>query len=109
MAKELERRHLLRNVRERGEQLRHGLETLVERFPNVLQQARGWGLLQGLVLRDDCELNAAAVVKAAFDQKLLLVPAGPKVVRMVPALVISRRDVSALLARLERTLQRLQA
>jgi acetylornithine aminotransferase len=30
-------------------------------------------------------------------------------VRMVPALVISRRDVSALLARLERTLQLLQA
>ena len=109
VARELERRHLLRNVRERGEQLRHGLETLVERFPNVLHQARGWGLLQGLVLRDDCELNAGAVVKAALDQKLLLVPAGPKVVRMVPALVISRRDVSALLARLERTLQLLQA
>jgi acetylornithine aminotransferase len=30
-------------------------------FPTVLQQARGWGLLQGLVLRDDCDLNAAAV------------------------------------------------
>ena len=109
VARELERRHLLRNVRERGAQLRQGLETLVERFPNVLHQARGWGLLQGLVLRDDCDLNAGAVVKAALEQKLLLVPAGLKVVRMVPALVISRRDVSALLARLERTLQLLQA
>jgi acetylornithine aminotransferase len=109
VAKELERRHLLRNVRERGEQLRQGLESLVERFPNMLQQARGWGLLQGLVLREDCDLNAAAVVKAALDQKLLIVPAGPKVVRMVPALVISRRDVAALLTRLERTLQLLQA
>jgi acetylornithine aminotransferase len=54
-------------------------------------------------------MNAAAVVKAALDQKLLIVPAGPKVVRMVTALVISRRDVAALLARLERTLQLLQA
>ena len=57
------------------------------------------------------EKNAigAAVVKAALDQKLLIVPAGPKVVRMVPALVISRRNVAALLPRLERTLQLLQA
>jgi acetylornithine aminotransferase len=109
VAKELERRHLLRNVRERGEQLRQGLDALIERFPMVLQQARGWGLLQGLVLRDDCDLNAGTVVKAALEQKLLLVPAGTKVVRMVPALVISRREVAELLARLERTLHLLQA
>jgi acetylornithine aminotransferase len=49
------------------------------------------------------------VVKAALAQKLLLVPAGTKVVRMVPPLVINRREVKELLARLERTLELLNA
>jgi acetylornithine aminotransferase len=66
-------------------------------------------LLQGLVLREDCDLTAADVVKAALAQKLLLVPAGAKVVRMVPPLVIDRREVKALLSRLERTLEQLNA
>jgi acetylornithine aminotransferase len=109
VARELERRQLLRHVSERGEQLRAGLNQLIQRFPQQLEEARGWGLLQGLVLREDCDLNAADVVKAALAQKLLLVPAGTKVVRMVPPLVINRREVKELLARLERTLELLNA
>ena len=109
VARELERRQLLRNVSERGEQLSAGLHQLIQRFPQQLQDARGWGLLQGLVLREDCDLTAADVVKAALAQKLLLVPAGAKVVRMVPPLVIDRREVKALLSRLERTLELLNA
>ena len=109
VAHELERRQLLRNVSERGEQLNTGLQKLIQRFPQQLLEARGWGLLQGLVIRDDCDLNAADVVKAALAQKLLLVPAGTKVVRMVPPLVIDRREVAQLLTRLERALNLLNA
>ncbi len=109
VAHELERRQLLRNVSERGEQLKTGLQKLIQRFPQQLLEARGWGLLQGLVIRDDCDLNAADVVKAALAQKLLLVPAGTKVVRMVPPLVIDRREVAQLLTRLERALNLLNA
>ena len=61
------------------------------------------------MIRDDCDLNAADVVKAALAQKLLLVPAGTKVVRMVPPLVIDRREVAQLLTRLERALNLLNA
>ncbi|WP_353292260.1 aspartate aminotransferase family protein [Synechococcus sp. M16CYN] len=108
VVQELKRRDVLCNVRKRGEQLRRGLDSLIERFPNILWQARGWGLLQGVVIRDDCNLGAAAVVNAALNQRLLLVPAGAKVVRIVPPLVIRRREVTELLIRLERALQLIQ-
>jgi len=104
VASEIERRNLLRNVRERGGQLRAGLLQLVERFPDQLEGSRGWGLLQGLVLKEDCGITAVDVVRAALEEQLLLVPAGPQVVRMVPALVISAREIQALLTRLERAL-----
>ena len=106
VASEIEKRNLLRNVRERGTQLRDGLDRLVERFPDQLEGSRGWGLLQGLVLKDDCGITAVDVVKAALEEQLLLVPAGAQVVRMGPALVISAREIQALLTRLERALNR---
>ena len=107
MARELQRRDLISNVQQRGEQLRQGLEALVDRFPQVLQGTRGWGLLQGLVMKEGCGHAAIDVVKAALQQHLLLVPAGPQVVRMVPPLVISKREINTLLDRLEATLKTL--
>jgi acetylornithine aminotransferase len=59
------------------------------------------------VLKDDAPVAAIDVVKAAINQQLLLVPAGPQVVRMVPALVITRREVNSLLNRLDATLAHL--
>ena len=109
VARELQRRQLLVNVQERESQLREGLDALVARYPEVLEGTRGWGLLQGLVLKAEAGLAAIDVVKAALEQRLLLVPAGPQVVRMVPPLVISNRDVRTLLARLESTFAALQA
>ena len=104
VARELQRRNLLDNVQQRGDQLRLGLTALVERYPHLLQSVRGWGLLQGVVLRDDAPVAAIDVVKEAIEQQLLLVPAGPQVVRMVPALVITRSEVNILLQRLDATL-----
>ena len=107
MASEIEKRNLLRNVRERGDQLRTGLNRLVDHFPDYLEGSRGWGLLQGLVLKQDCGITAIDVVKAALEEQLLVVPAGAQVVRMVPALVINAREIQALLTRLERALSRI--
>tara|TARA_Y100000746_G_scaffold114163_1_gene97631 strand:+ start:411 stop:1247 length:837 start_codon:yes stop_codon:yes gene_type:complete len=106
VASEIERRNLLRNVRERGAQLREGLNRLVDHFPNYLEGARGWGLLQGLIIKEDCGITAVDVVKAALEEQLLVVPAGAQVVRMVPALVINAREIQVLLTRLERALNR---
>ena len=107
VARELQRRDLISNVQQRGDQLRQGLNALVERFPQLLQNTRGWGLLQGLVMQEGCGHAAIDVVKAALQQRLLLVPAGPLVVRMVPPLVISKREINILLSRLEATLKTL--
>ena len=103
VAREIERRGLLQHVEQRGAQLQQGLELLVERYPNLFEGSRGWGLLQGLVLRDNSDLTAPQLAAAAIDQRLLLVAAGPRVLRMVPPLVMTRREVQQLLERLDAT------
>ncbi|MFM1797969.1 MAG: hypothetical protein RLZZ117_247 [Cyanobacteriota bacterium] len=104
--REIERRQLLSHVASVGEQLREQLENLVHRHPDRLQGVRGWGLLQGLALQP-ATLSAPDVVKAAMAEGLLLVPAGPGVVRFVPPLVFQPRHVRELVKRLERALARL--
>ncbi len=104
VARELERRKILDNVNARGDQLRQGLEQLVARYPNLLREVRGWGLLQGVVLQDSSTVTAAQLAAKALDHNLLVVAAGPSVLRMVPPLVINPREVRELLKRLDATL-----
>lgn len=96
----LERENLLQNVQARGEELRMGLTAIVQQYPTLFAKVRGWGLINGLVLNPDASLKSIDIVKAAMDQGLLLVPAGPKVVRFVPPLVVSAEEVQEALRRL---------
>jgi acetylornithine aminotransferase len=75
----------------------------MRRYPNYIKEVRGIGLIQGLVLRDDITLTAQFFVNAALQQQLLVVPAGPQVIRMVPPLVIKEREIRYLLRKLDAT------
>jgi acetylornithine/N-succinyldiaminopimelate aminotransferase len=102
----IEQRHLLPHVTAMGALLGELLGELVGRHPDQLAGVRGWGLLQGLVLKDGAP-SAPLLVQAAMAERLLLVPAGPQVVRIVPPLVIKAKHLRKLVKRLERALDSL--
>jgi acetylornithine/N-succinyldiaminopimelate aminotransferase len=87
--------NLLANARARGEQLREGLKGIAHQYPLIVTEVRGWGLINGLEISANVSLTAPEVVKAAMDKGLLVVPAGPKVVRFVPPLIVSAAEVEA--------------
>ncbi len=97
----LERENILANVQARGEQLRAGLQQLAGKYPDI-SEVRGWGLINGLELQADSKINAIDIVKAAMESGLLLVPAGAKVVRFVPPLIVSAAEVSQAVMILDR-------
>lgn len=100
----LEKENLLQNVQERGEQLREGLRAIAAKYPDCFTEVRGWGLINGMELNADTEITSADVVKAAIDQGLLLVPAGPKVIRFVPPLIVTEAEVNTALQALEQAM-----
>ena len=100
----IERENLLQNVQERGEQLRNGLKAIAAKYPDQITEVRGWGLINGMELNADTQLTAADVVKGAIAEGLLLVPAGPKVVRFVPPLIVTEAEVNMALQALERAM-----
>ncbi|MBT9311316.1 aspartate aminotransferase family protein [Leptothoe kymatousa TAU-MAC 1615] len=91
---------LMANASARGQQLRQGLLKLVDAYPQLFEQVRGWGLINGLVLKEDAAIKSIDIVKAAIEQQLLLVPAGPTVVRFVPPLIITEAEIDESLKRL---------
>ncbi|MBV8887540.1 MAG: aspartate aminotransferase family protein [Chroococcidiopsidaceae cyanobacterium CP_BM_RX_35] len=103
----LEQDNLLQNVQERGEQLRAGLRVIAAKYPHQIAEVRGWGLIDGMELTADSDLTSADVVKAAIDRGLLLVPAGPKVVRFVPPLIVIAEEVDIALHAVEQAIQTL--
>ncbi|KYC40356.1 acetylornithine aminotransferase [Scytonema hofmannii PCC 7110] len=100
----LEQENIVQNVRERGEQLRAGLRAIAAKYPNQIIDVRGWGLIDGMELSADISTTAADVVKATIDEGLLLVPAGPKVVRFVPPLIVTEAEINTALQAVDKAM-----
>lgn len=79
----------LESVRKKGEILGAALRALASRRPKV-KDVRGVGLMWGIELAEP----AAPVIAAARERGLLVVSAGPTVIRIVPPLVISAEDLA---------------
>jgi acetylornithine/N-succinyldiaminopimelate aminotransferase len=80
---------LLQNVRARGDQLAAGLASL----PGVLE-VRGHGLLLGVTL----DRPVAPVVDSCRERGLLVLSAGPDVLRLTPPLVVGSAEVEEALS-----------
>lgn len=92
------------NVTARAAQLRTGLEALNAEL-GLFAEVRGMGLLLGAVLNDHYTGRAGEVVAKAAEAGVIVLQAGPNVVRFAPSLVIGEDEVSEALGRLGSALQ----
>eukprot|EP00978_Attheya_sp_CCMP212_P007056 scaffold16449_cov51-Attheya_sp.AAC.1 len=102
VAQYLSDKNVLDNVNARGDQLSAGLESIAAKYPKVLGQVRGWGLLKGVVVQPGAGCMPGEVVADAMTDGLLLVPAGKDVVRFVPPLIVSEQEVKDALSIFEK-------
>ncbi len=87
---------LMENARVRGDELLAGLRALQARFPAVIRDVRGIGLMIGVEF--DSHERAAAVEWGSFQRGVLALEAGHTVVRISPPLVITAAEAAAGLA-----------
>ncbi|MEN9894464.1 MAG: diaminobutyrate--pyruvate aminotransferase protein [Pseudomonadota bacterium] len=79
---------------------RQGLASLQDRFPALIDEIRGEGLMLGI----KAKIPTADMLKAIRAEKLLAVPAGDNVIRLLPPLIVSAEEAREGMARLERAL-----
>jgi len=76
--------------------LKQGLAAVADEFPDVLGEIRGVGLMLGL----KCVVPNGKVNAALRGEKLLAVPAGDNVIRLLPPLTVTDEDIRVGLDRL---------
>jgi acetylornithine/N-succinyldiaminopimelate aminotransferase len=101
---ELTRPETLDNVRRMAGRFAQGLAGLKDRFPHVIAEVRGKGLLIGLKLIP----NNRAFMTAARENHLLIAGGGDNCVRLLPSLLITEAEVAEAIEKLERTCETFQ-
>ncbi|VXB61863.1 MULTISPECIES: aspartate aminotransferase family protein [unclassified Pseudomonas] len=101
-------RQTLDGVKAKSEQFKTRLLALGKQY-GLFEQVRGMGLLLGCVLNEAWMGKAKQVLDAATAEGLMILQAGPDVVRFAPSLVVEEADIDEGLARFERALSKLTA
>lgn len=87
----------LERVASLGLALRQRLAELEDRHPTIIESIRGEGLMFGIKTR----ASNTEFVAAARAAKLLTIPAGDNVVRLLPPLIVGENDIAEAVERLE--------
>lgn len=94
-----EEEHILENVRTVGAYLTEKLDALVEKY-DFLKERRGKGMIQGLEVAGR---PAGEIAERALQNGLIVMTAGGNVLRFVPPLVITAKDVDCMAEKLEKS------
>ena len=94
----------LENVRIISEYFYQKMLGLVNEFPSVFEELRGSGLMLGIKTK----IENISFTNEAYKQNLLLAPASDNVVRILPPLNITKKEVDYVLELLSKTAQRLE-
>jgi acetylornithine/N-succinyldiaminopimelate aminotransferase len=112
----IERDQLAEHARELGDFMKGELARLIRKFPAVLKEVRGFGLMIGLEFCNDAsgfrgaeKTPALQVVDRLHQAGVLTVPAATSVVRLLPALNLARPDAMEGLRAIEAVVAELAA
>ncbi|KQB55526.1 acetylornithine aminotransferase [Pseudomonas endophytica] len=97
---------VLKGVNTKRELFKTRLEQIGQQY-GVFTQVRGLGLLIGCVLSDAWKGRAKDIFNAAEKENLMILQAGPDVVRFAPSLVVEDADITEGLDRFERAVKSL--
>jgi len=93
----------LENVQATALVMKQGLASIVDRYPGVVSEIRGRGLLIGI----KCVVPNTSLIQDLRDEHFLSVGAGDNVVRLLPPLVTTPEEAREALKRIEAAVERL--
>ena len=99
----IEHEDLLNNVQQRSAQFSKGLQQLVDTY-DYFTEVRGAGLLLGIA----ATIEVMPIIHACRENGLLILGAGPKVLRFLPPLNVTAEEVDQALSLLEQSIKGLK-
>ena len=93
------KKDFLEHVQKMGKYFESGLEKIKNNYPNIIEEVRGVGLMRGIKLKVD---NIKFCDKL-FDYKLLARQSGDNVIRLLPPLIIKKKEIDIALDAIVKT------
>ncbi len=94
-----EKLHIIENVTKVGAYLQEQLDEVAKTYECV-KERRGIGMMQALEL----DKEVAPILRKALDEGLILINAGPNIIRFVPPLIINEEHVDRMISILKKCL-----
>lgn len=101
--RQFEEKNIVGHVKVVGEYLHKALKGLEKKY-DIVKEARGIGLMQGLELT----IPAGDIILKALDKGLILITAGQNIIRFVPPLVITEANLDEMVAILDNILAKIK-
>ena len=93
----------LDNVKEKGKYFDEGLNKVKNKYPKIIGEIRGIGLIKGLkVLVDNVEF-----IKKLMNHKMLTVKAEENVIRLFPPLIVQQKELDEAISKIEKVCEEL--
>lgn len=99
--KAIQKEKVLNNAKEMGEYLFSGLKGLKNKFPAIIKDIRGMGLMAGVEL----SIEGKPIVEECIKRGLLINCTHDRVLRLMPALNVTKKDIDKALGILENVLR----
>ena len=100
---EISKPDFLKNVQVQSKNINEMLNNLMQKFPHIIKEIRGFGLMTGFMLHE--EFTVKIFEDKVFENKLLTMPARNNVLRLLPPLIIQEQHVERAGEILENTLK----
>ena len=92
------KKNFLKNVKQKGEYFHKKLNKIKEKYPKVIGEIRGVGLMIGLkMLVENNEF-----MKKLMDNKMLTVKAEENIIRLFPPLTVSNKELDEAINKIEK-------
>ncbi len=88
----------LENVKEKGKYFDQGLKKIKDKYPRIIGEIRGVGLIKGLKMLVD----NTKFMKKLMNQKMLTVKAEENVIRLFPPLIVNNKELDEATNKIEK-------
>ena len=88
----------LENVKQKGKYFDQGLTKIKNKYPKIITEIRGVGLIKGLeMLVDNNEF-----IKKLMNHKMLAIKAEENVIRLFPPLIVNNKELDEAASKIEK-------
>jgi len=88
----------MKNVKEKGEYFDLGLKRLKKKYPEIIEEIRGAGLIKGIKM----VVDNAKFIEKLMNEKMLTVKAEENVIRLFPPLIVSKNELDEAINKIEK-------